>query len=235
MRRKIIAVILCLTLCFTAGFAVACGETTDGGDKTVVTAVAIGSKPSGALTVGSTHTLTATLTPSDATADLVWSSSDTSVVTVSSGGVLSAVGAGTAMITVTVSGTEIKDSAAIAVAEPEVKNPATSISVFGKPSGVVRKCDTFNLTATLVGEDPDIACTDGVVWTSTDENVLSVDPNGAVTVKRTGTATIRAAVVGKQDELFDEYAVNAYPAVSTDGSYRDDLTDVIVGGGERNT
>lgn len=229
MRRKIITAILCLTLCFTAAFAIGCGDKPDNGNVTAVTAVTIESKPSGAMTIGSTHALTAAVTPADAQVELVWSSSAPAVASVSDG-VLTAVGAGTAMITVTVKDTDVKDSFAVAVAEPEIKNPATSVTVSGKPESVVRKGDTFALAATLVGEDPDAACTDTVAWTSSDDSVLSVDLNGAVVTKRTGTATIKAAVVGKQDELFDEYVVKVYPAASTDGVYSDDLTDVVIGG-----
>ena len=60
-------------------------------------------KSSLSLGVGDTYTLTATVSPSNATVmSLTWSSSDTSVATVSSSGKVSAIKAGTATITATV-------------------------------------------------------------------------------------------------------------------------------------
>lgn len=61
-------------------------------------------KTSLSMTIGDTQTLTATVTPSNATdKSVTWSSSNTSVATVSSSGVVTAKAAGTATITVTTS------------------------------------------------------------------------------------------------------------------------------------
>ncbi len=66
-----------------------------------VTGISI-SNSSLSLGVGGTSTLTATVTPSNATTkDIIWSSSNESVATVSDDGVVTAVGAGTATITAT--------------------------------------------------------------------------------------------------------------------------------------
>ena len=56
------------------------------------------------LSVGGTLTLHATLTPANSESIVTWQSSDTSVATVNNGGVVTAVSAGTAVITATVSG-----------------------------------------------------------------------------------------------------------------------------------
>ena len=54
------------------------------------------------MSVGDTETLTATVTPSNATNKSVsWTSDDTNVATVSGSGMVTAIGAGTATITVT--------------------------------------------------------------------------------------------------------------------------------------
>ncbi|MBQ8382518.1 MAG: Ig-like domain-containing protein, partial [Clostridia bacterium] len=62
--------------------------------------------PSAELLAGETLTLTATITPADASATLTFTSSDTSIATVSDTGVVTGVSAGTATITVSASGAE---------------------------------------------------------------------------------------------------------------------------------
>lgn len=64
---------------------------------------------------GDTRTLTATLTPSDATESVNWRSSNTSVATVSQSGVVTAVGAGTCTITCTTSKTGYSDTCTVTV------------------------------------------------------------------------------------------------------------------------
>jgi uncharacterized protein YjdB len=103
-----------------AGFVIAGAEgtatitvtTVDGGKTaTCIITVSDGNVPvtgvtlnktSASLLLGGTETLTPTITPSDATnRNVTWDSSNTSVATVTAGGVVTAVGAGTATVTVT--------------------------------------------------------------------------------------------------------------------------------------
>lgn len=84
-----------------------------------VTGVSL-NKTSTALTVGETETLTATVAPAEATDKTVtWTTSDASVATVADG-VVTAVGAGTATITVTTT-----DGSKTATCEVTVTDPAT--------------------------------------------------------------------------------------------------------------
>ena len=62
--------------------------------------------PSAELLAGETLTLTATITPADASATLTFTSSDTSIATVSDTGVVTGVSAGTATITASANGAE---------------------------------------------------------------------------------------------------------------------------------
>ncbi len=73
-------------------------------------------------TVGETATLTATVTPSDATnKSVIWSSSDETVATVNSEGVVTAVGEGTATITATTNdGTNLSATCIVTVEIPSV-------------------------------------------------------------------------------------------------------------------
>ena len=117
--KRLGLILVALMLCFVMAFSLAaCGDRGDEGnngntgntgnnndddedDDVPVTGVTISGEPDGELMVGETHTLSATVQPADASNKRVtWSSSDEEVVTVSSG-LVTAVGGGTATITVT--------------------------------------------------------------------------------------------------------------------------------------
>ena len=99
-------------------------------------------KTSLSLTVGDTQTLTATVTPSNATyKSVTWSSSNTSVASVSSSGVVTAKSAGTATITVTTNDGGKKATCSVTVILYTVTTPE-AIDL-GLPSGL--KWASFNL------------------------------------------------------------------------------------------
>ena len=66
------------------------------------------------LTVGGTATLSGTISPAGATGTITWSSSNTSIATVNSNGLVTAIGEGTATITAKISNT-IKDQCVVTV------------------------------------------------------------------------------------------------------------------------
>ena len=76
------------------------------------------------VTVGDTTTLTATVTPSNTTDQVAWTSSDPSVATVDANGVVTGVAKGTATITATANVSASKSCAVTVVAEGE-GNPVT--------------------------------------------------------------------------------------------------------------
>ena len=135
------------------------------------------------LAEGETETLTATVSPENATNKAVtWTSSNEGVATVADG-VVTAKAAGTATITVTTA-----DGSKTATCAITVK--AATVSVTGvtldKTSVTLTKGDTETLTATVA---PENATNKAVTWTSSDENVAMV-ADGVVTAKAAGTATI---------------------------------------------
>ena len=129
--------------------------------------------------------LTATVMPVDANDKTVrWSSSNTSVATVSSSGVVTGKSVGLATITVSardVSGVEAK-------CEVEVRQYITSISL-DKTSITLIEGQEQTLSATIL---PSNAYDKSLMWTSTDESVATVDGNGRVTAMSKGSATIKA-------------------------------------------
>ena len=163
------------------------------------------SKTSITLVEGDTRRLTATVKPSDATNDSVsWSSSNTSVATVSSGGTVTARPAGTAPITATTSNG--KTATCKVTVTPEVE--VTSVSV--SPSSVTLEAgQQKTLSVSLYPSD---ATDDSVEWTSSDTSVATVSSSGTVTAVAPGTARITAtAASGRYD--YCRVTVNASTAI----------------------
>ena len=133
------------------------------------------------LIIGEQSTLTATLTPADATDVVIWTTDAESVATVKNG-VVTAVGTGTATITATAG----SFSATCAVTVSAV--PATGIKL-DQTSLTLKQYATETLTATITPENT----TDKLTWSSSDVKVATVT-DGVVKGVAKGTATITATV-----------------------------------------
>lgn len=131
-----------------------------------------------------TKKITATVTPSDAdNTTITWDSSNPTVATVSSSGVVTGSSRGTTTITVTAN----DGSGVSATCEVEVKQYVTGITL-DKSSLllIVGENSTVNVTSVL----PDNANDKTYTWSSSDDSVATVDSNGNVTAKLKGSATI---------------------------------------------
>ncbi|HJB96444.1 MAG TPA: Ig-like domain-containing protein [Candidatus Mediterraneibacter intestinigallinarum] len=147
------------------------------------------------LVKGASDTLTVQYNPETTTDDkgVTWTTSDASVATVENG-VVTAVGVGTATITaISVMGADITDSCEVTVTAPLQSLTLTADRTIDD----LEVGDTVNLT---VGYNPeDTTDEKGVTWTSSDENVATVDENGVVTAVAGGTATITATSVANEN------------------------------------
>ena len=140
------------------------------------------------LTEGESETLTATITPSNATGDktVKWSSSNEAVATVDSNGKVTAKKAGTAVITATSSNGK---SASCTVTVKQKEIAITGIGL-NKSTTSLTEGESETLTATIA---PSNATGDKTVkWSSSNGVVAAVDSNGKVTAKKAGTAVITA-------------------------------------------
>lgn len=134
--------------------------------------------------VGKMATVKATYSPSYATdTKLIWSTSDKSIATVSSSGVVTGVKEGVAKITC-----KNSDGSASAVCTVNVVIPATGISI-SAASHQMWKGDGVQLYASVT---PDEATDKSVTWSSTDKNVATVNAEGYVTAVAGGSCTIKA-------------------------------------------
>ena len=140
------------------------------------------------LTEGESETLTATITPSNATGDktVKWSSSNEAVAAVDSNGKVTAKKAGTAVITVTSSNGK---TAGCTVTVKQKEIAITGIGL-NKSTTSLTEGESETLTATIA---PSNATGDKTVkWSSSNGAVAAVDSNGKVTAKKAGTAVITA-------------------------------------------
>ena len=136
---------------------------------------------SASLKVNESITLTATVSPDNATDKTVtWTTSDASVATVSNGVVIAAK-IGTATITASAGG--LKATCEITV----IATPVEKVTL-DKTSVTLRAGESATLTATV---SPDDATDKTVTWTSSNEDVATVS-NGVVIANKVGTATITA-------------------------------------------
>ena len=136
--------------------------------------------------VNLTTTLTATISPSNATNKTVaWTSSDPSVATVS-GGTVKGVSEGTATITAT-SSNGLTATCVVTVIYTHVTS--VSLSETAKEVGMGR---TITLTATV---SPSNATNKSVTWNSDDESIAKVSSAGVVTGVALGTTNITVTSV----------------------------------------
>ena len=139
------------------------------------------------LTEGNIETLTATITPDNATnKNVTWSSDTPSVASVNNG-VVTAVAPGTATITVTTEDGSKTATCAVTVKAATVSVTGVTLSQTQASLYSNRTPNTLTLTATVA---PDDATNKAVTWTSSDSTVATVDQNGVVTAVAPGTATI---------------------------------------------
>lgn len=176
-----------------------------------------------ALTFGGTDgTLTATIAPATATdKTLIWISSDEEVATVEEG-VVTSVGGGTAIITVTTT-----DGGFTAECEVTVNVLVTGVTLDEEILTLQSNGATGTLVATIA---PTTATNKNVTWTSSDETYATVE-DGVVTPLAIGGATITATT---EDGGFTD-TCNIIVTISVTGVTLDKDTLSLIAGGEVGT
>ena len=155
------------------------------GSPILVTSVTLPSAAS--INVAGTTTLTATVLPTNASnKTLTWSSSNTSVATVNSDGVVLGVAAGTATITArSTDGSNRSGSCAVTVTLPPTGVTVTPGEATLAPNA------TRQLTATVTPTN----AINTITWSSSNTAVATVSTTGLVTARVAGTATITARTI----------------------------------------
>ncbi len=155
-----------------------------GGNNVAVTGVSLNTTNT-TVNVGSSITLTATVSPTDATnKSVTWSSTNTAIASVNTAGVVTGVGTGSAIITVTT-----VDQSKTATATVTVSSSITSVTgvTVAPTTASITVGGTTSLTATV---SPTNATNKSVTWSSSNTAIATVSTAGVVTGVGTGNATI---------------------------------------------
>ncbi len=156
--------------------------------------------PNQPIEIGKTANLSVLMLPDErkpnSSEPITWSSSDTSVVTVSSRGSVKAIGTGTAVITATLNATWLEEgSLSTTCTITVVEKGATIIRVtsvsLDSPPDKIAVGQTAELKATV---HPTNATQKDVRWSSSDPSVIDV-VDGVITGKRAGKATITVTTI----------------------------------------
>ncbi|MGN0443910.1 MAG: Ig domain-containing protein [Acutalibacteraceae bacterium] len=136
------------------------------------------------IAAGKTKTVSPIYTPEYASnKDVKWTTSDSSVASISTNGVLTAAGPGTAIISV-----KSKDGGYEATCKVHVIQPVSGVSLNkSKYTLTIGVKGSVKLSATV---SPAKATTKSVSWKSSNTKVATVSSSGIVTAKGPGTATI---------------------------------------------
>ena len=143
--------------------------------------------------------------PANASKSVTWKSSNKKVATVTSKGVVKGLKKGTVKITAT-SKADKKVKKTITIKVKNIK--PTGVKINKKELTLYEEGKTATLKATLA---PAGVCDKGVIWSVSDEEIISVDDNGIVTPKKVGNAVVTATTV--EGALTAECAVTVAEAV----------------------
>jgi len=142
------------------------------------------------LIVNETGQLTATISPENATNQLVaWSTTNNSVATVDQTGLVTASGTGTAKIVVTTDDGGFTDTCYVTVSAANI--PVSGVTI--QPTTMnLYVAETGQLTETVVPPD---ATNKNVTWSSTNEAIAIVNATGLVTAVSEGVAKVAVTTV----------------------------------------
>lgn len=144
-------------------------------------------KTTAVLSVGNTLTLTPTVTPTTADVKTVtWESSAPTIATVDQNGVVTAVAAGTATITVKTVVSEKTATCTITVATKRVTDLSMDSTASMNTGG------KLTLNAVITPGDADVKT---IIWSSSNTDIATVDSNGQITALKAGEVNINATTV----------------------------------------
>lgn len=198
--KKLLSLLLLISF---MGMIFSCSKSEKETPKVLPTSVIIDASTA-ILKLNETKQLTASVLPAEAEGTIVWASSDVAVASVSETGLVTALKAGTANITVSI-GTLV-DTCKVTVMQNDVE---VSIKLDAETASINLGL-TKQLKATVAPEEMQ----NSIVWSTSDAAIATVSDKGLVTGVKAGTADITAKVgevVATCKVTIVEVAVSAYP------------------------
>ncbi len=166
------------------GNKTACASVTVQAAPTKVTSVSL-CPTSLSMETGDTYQLTATVLPTNAANKAVtWTSSNTSIVTVSSTGLLTAKAPGNAVVTVTTADGGYTATCQVTVTAKSVRVISMAIN---PPSATMYVGETMQFTPVF---NPTNATNQNVIWSVSYPTVGTIDQNGVLTARAAGCVTV---------------------------------------------
>jgi uncharacterized protein YjdB len=158
-----------------------------------------------------TYQLSYTITPlgEGVNRNVTWSSSNTSVATVDSNGLVTFVSPGKATIICQTVDTGVDGTNLIATCEFYVNQPVTSVTL-DYTDVTLKIGDTFRISAEVKPED---ATNKKLWWSSSNTDVITVDETGLMAAKGSGNATV--IVQSADSGVIDVCNVSVYQPVET--------------------
>jgi alpha-tubulin suppressor-like RCC1 family protein len=176
------------------------------------------------LTVGETRQLTATPRDQSGAAlvgpSIAWASTEEAVASVSTTGLVTAIGEGSTTITASSGGKS--GSATVAITFVPVA-PVASVSVLPGELSLLAG-DSRQLTATPKDELGNPLTGRSITWTTTDPSVAAVSSSGIVTAMGPGTASVAATSDGKSGNAVVSVSVLTFESFAAGGAHTCALT-----------
>jgi len=171
------------------------------------------------LTLGSSQQLFAQIEPENAyNKTIIWSSSNTNVATVDSNGFIKANNEGSAIITATIKGTNIKETAKVEVSKKQEPSITLNKYFLNMEIGSSEK-----IIATIQN-----STNKTIIWSSSNTNVATVDSNGNVKALSPGTTVITAKI--KDTNVIKEAKVTVNEIKVTDITLNTTNIDIKING-----
>jgi hypothetical protein len=164
----------------------------------VVTTVEV-SPSSSSISVAGTTTLQATVKDQNGNTmtgqTVTWTTSNQSVASVNSGGVVTGASAGSATITATCQGKSGTSTITVTAVPPPA--PVVTTVTVSPSSASIAVGATVSLQATVKDQNGNVMTGQAVTWSTSNSAIASVNASGVVTGASAGTATITATSSGK--------------------------------------
>ena len=158
-------------------------------------------------------------------APVEWASSDSSLASVSSTGLVTAIASGTATITAT-------SGSATESASVTVQQVPTSITLSASTFVLVEPGDTARVTASVSDAGGSEVASPDLTWSSDDPGVATVSSTGLVTAVSAGSTAVRVEATGGGGPVTESTSITVYAPPTSEAGLNQTVLDADESGAE---